>query len=49
MNEQLTQLLENYKYGIPIRIDRSSVITLAVAELVVIALGAAIVTLARKL
>lgn len=49
MNEQIMQFLQNYKDGIPIRIDRSSVITLAVAELMVIAVGAAIVTLVRKL
>lgn len=49
MNDQLTQLLENYKDGVPVKIERSTVITLALTELLVIALGAVIVKIIKKL
>ena len=49
MNDQLTQLLENYKDGVPVKIERSTVITLALTELLVIALGAVIVKIINKL
>jgi hypothetical protein len=49
MNDQLTQLLENYKDGVPVKIERSTVITLALTALLVIALGAIIVKIVKKL
>lgn len=49
MNDQLTQLLENYKDGVPVKIERSTVITFALTELLVIALGAIIVKIIKKL
>lgn len=49
MNDQLTQLLENYKDGVPVKIERSTVITLALTELLVIILGAIIVKIIKKL
>lgn len=48
MNDQVIQLLENYKNGIPIRIERSTIIMLAVSELLVIIMGAAIVKIIKK-
>lgn len=49
MNEQIVQLLENYKDGVPVKVERSTVVTLAVTELLVIALGAVIVRIIGKL
>ena len=49
MNDQLTILLENYKDGVPVKIERSSVVMLAAAELLVVALGALVVKLVKQL
>ena len=49
MNDQLTILLENYKDGIPVKIERSSVVMLSAAALLVVALSAMIVKLVKQL
>lgn len=49
MNQELTQLLANYKDGIPVKIERSTVVMLSAAALMVVALSALIVKLVKKL
>lgn len=49
MNEQLIQLLQNYKDGVPVKIERSSVLLLSAAALLVVALSAMIVKLIKKI
>jgi hypothetical protein len=49
MNQELNQLLANYKDGVPVKIERSSVIMLSAAAIMVVALSALIVKLVKKL
>ena len=49
MNDSLNILLENYKDGVPVKIERSSVIMLSAAALFVVAIGALIVKLVKQL
>ena len=49
MNEQLTQLLQNYKDGIPVKIERSSILLLSAAAILVVAISAMIVKLVKKI
>lgn len=49
MNEQLIQLLENYKDGVPVKINRSSLVMLSAAAILVVAISALIVKLVKKL
>lgn len=49
MNQELTQLLANYKDGIPVKIERSTVVMLSAAALMVVALSALIVKLVKKI
>lgn len=49
MNQELNQLLANYKDGVPVKIERSSVIMLSAAAIMVVALSAMIVKLVKKL
>lgn len=49
MNQELTQLLANYKDGVPVKIDRSTVVMLSAAALMVVALSALIVKLVKKI
>lgn len=49
MNEQVIQLLENYKNGVPVKIERTSIVLLSVASLIVVALSAIIVKIVKKL
>ena len=49
MNEKIVQLLENYKDGVPVKVERSTIVTLAIIELLVIVLGAVIVKIVKKL
>lgn len=49
MNQELTLLLQNYKDGVPVKIERSSVVLLSVAAILVVAISALIVKLIRKL
>ena len=47
--QQLNILLENYKDGVPVKIERSSVVMLSAAALLVVALSAMIVKLVKQL
>lgn len=49
MNEQITQLLVNYKDGVPIRVERTTIIELCVAAVLTVAISAAVVKLIKKL
>ena len=49
MNQELNQLLANYKDGVPVKIERSTVVMLSAAALMVVALSARIVKLVKKL
>lgn len=49
MNEQIVQLLENYKDGVPVKIERSSLVLIAAVELLIIVLGALIVKFVKEL
>lgn len=49
MNQELNQLLVNYKDGVPVKIERSTVVMLSAAALMVVALSALIVKLVKKL
>lgn len=49
MNEQIVQLLENYKDGVPVKIERSTLVTLALTELAVVVFGALVVKIIKKL
>lgn len=49
MNQELTQLLANYKYGVPVKIERSSVVLLSAAAILVVTISAMIVKLVKKL
>lgn len=49
MNDQIIQLLENYKDGVPVRIERSSLVALAAVAVLVVALSAGIVKIIKNL
>lgn len=49
MNQELTQLLLNYKDGVPVKIERSSILLLSAAAIMVVAISAMIVKLVKKL
>ena len=49
MNQELTQLLANYKDGIPVKIERSSIVLLSAAAILVVAISSLIVKLVKKL
>ena len=49
MNQELTQLLANYKDGVPVKIERSSILLLSAASIMVVAISAMIVKLVKKL
>lgn len=49
MNEQFNQLLENYKDGVPVKIERSTIIWLCAAALLTVALGAGIVKIIKNI
>ena len=49
MNEQMIQLLENYKDGVPVKIDRTSLIALAATAILVVAVSAGIVKIIQNL
>lgn len=49
MNQELTQLLANYKDGVPVKIERSSVVLLSAAAILVVAISAMIVKLVKKI
>lgn len=49
MNQELNQLLVNYKDGVPVKIERSTIVMLSAAALMVVALSALIVKLVKKI
>lgn len=49
MNEQVIQLLENYKNGIPVKIERSTLLALAATAILVVAISAGIVKIIKTL
>lgn len=49
MNQELNQLLVNYKDGVPVKIERSTVVMLSAAALMVVALSAMIVKIVKNL
>lgn len=49
MNQELTQLLSNYKDGVPVKIERSSVVLLSAAAILVVAISAGIVKIIKNL
>lgn len=49
MNQELNQLLVNYKDGVPVKIERSTVVMLSAAALMVVALSALIVKLVKQI
>lgn len=49
MNQELNQLLANYKDGIPVKVERSTVVMLSAAAVMVVAIGALIVKLVKKI
>lgn len=49
MNEQIAILLENYKDGVPVKIERSSLVLLAAVSLLVITIGAMIVKFIKNI
>lgn len=48
-NEQLNQLLLNYREGVPVKVERSTVIMLSAAALMVVVLSALVVKLIKKI
>lgn len=49
MNEQVIQLLENYKNGVPVKIERSSIIALCAAAVLTVAVSAMVVRIINKI
>ena len=49
MNTEFAELLANYKDGVPVKIERSSIVLLSAAALLVIGLSALIIKLIKKL
>ncbi|KWW31362.1 MAG: hypothetical protein AUK64_167 [bacterium P201] len=45
----MAQLLENYKDGVPVKIERSSLVWLAATALLVVALSAGIIKIVKNL
>lgn len=49
MNEQLNILVENYKDGVPVKVEQSSVIMLSVATIITVTICALIVKYINRL
>ena len=49
MNQDLTEMLLNYKDGVPVKIERSSVVLLSAAALLVVTISALIVKFVKKI
>ena len=49
MNEQLTQLAENYKDGIPVKIERTTIVLLSAAAILTVTICALIIKYVKKL
>ena len=49
MNDQLTVLLKNYENGVPVKIERTSLILLAATAILVVAISAGVVKIIKNL
>ncbi len=49
MNQELSQLLANYKDGVPVKVERTTFMWLAATAILVVAISAMIVKLVKKL
>lgn len=49
MNDRLTELLENYKDGVPVKLKKESLIWLSACAILVVAVCAGIVKIIKKL
>ncbi len=49
MNEQITQLLERYKDGVPVRIEPGTVFSLAAAAILTVVVCAVAIQFVKKL
>lgn len=49
MNDQLTQLLENYKDGVPVKLKRESLVWLSACAILVVAISAGIIKIVKNL
>ena len=49
MNEQLTILMENYKDGVPVKLERSSILLLSAASILTVTICALIIKYIKKL
>lgn len=49
MEDKINQLLVNYKDGVPVKIERSSILFLSAAAILVVAVSATILKLVKKL
>ena len=48
-NENFNQLLENYKDGVPVKIERSTLVSLAITEIAVVILAGLILKIIKQL
>lgn len=49
MNEQLTELLANYKDGVPVKIKKENLILIAAVAILVVAVSAGVVKIINNL
>jgi hypothetical protein len=49
MNEQITQLLERYKDGVPVKIDTGTILSLSAATILTVAVCAVILKYIKQL
>lgn len=49
MTDQITLLLENYKDGVPVKIERGSVVFICVAAIITVAISTILVKYIKKL
>lgn len=49
MNENIIQLLENYKDGVPVKVERTTIVELCVAAIATVIVSAVIVKFIKKI
>lgn len=49
MNEQITQLLERYKDGVPVKIETGTILALSAATILTVAVSAIIIKYVKEL
>ena len=49
MNEQVMKILENYKDGVPVKVERSTFVWLAATAVLTVAVSAMIVKIIKKM